>query len=127
MVTLNVVSFAIEFALDPVLPKRMVTPVTLGYTTLCVMLGGYITARIARGNRMRVVMIMGAIQAALVIPAMLTNDAAGVARPVWIATMLLIPPAAWCGGRIQRALHSGDDARSVRPHAAGVEACRSAS
>jgi hypothetical protein len=115
--TLSLTSFAIEAAAGPLMMKLF--PAALPdsaalkenilsklfmfcYSSLCVVAGGYVTAWLATRNRVRHALVMGVIQAALVIPAMMAYpDQAPLWQ--WIAGMVLIVPAAWGGGSIRAA------------------------
>jgi hypothetical protein len=108
---LTVTSFAIEWLTEPVLAGVFPDAQSAGatslnvvrklimfvYTTLCVACGGYVTAWVARGSETRDAVIMGAIQAALTVLAMIQfYDKAPLW--VWIAGIVVTVPAAWCGG-----------------------------
>src|SRR5689334_19192441 len=84
--TLTVAMFAIEAVAEPAMlklfPEALPSHAAIAfnvwamlfsyaYQILCVALGGYVAARIARQAPLRHALIMGAIQAALVIPAMM--------------------------------------------------------
>jgi len=103
--TLTATSFAIEAIANRLLPAALhhnVWTILFGYayTSLCVVAGGYVTAWLASRSPVRHAVIMGAIQAALVIPAMLAYpEQAPVLQ--WIIGMVLIVPAAWYGGRLR--------------------------
>ena len=95
--TLTLTSFAIEAAAKPLQQNTSGVVFMFLYSALCVAGGGYVTAWLATRAKVRHSVIMGAIQAALVIPAMMTfPDVAPLWR--WLAGMVLIVPAAWCGG-----------------------------
>ena len=67
------------------------------YSTLCVACGGYVTAWLARGSEVRHAVIMGAIQMALTVLAMIEfHDKAPLW--FWIVGIVVTVPAAWCGG-----------------------------
>jgi hypothetical protein len=115
IVALTVTSFAIEAVTDPLMrwifadepsdrtainhsvPVRLFM---LIYTTLCVAVGGYVTAWVARRSEVRHAVIMGAIQLAMTAGAMIALPGQA---PLWfwIAGMALMAPAAWCGGIIR--------------------------
>ena len=113
--TLTATSFAIEAIANPLLlrlfPEALPNAAAIhqniwvvlfghAYSALCVVAGGYVTAWLAGRSPVRHAVIMGAIQAALVIPAMLAYpDLAPVHQ--WIIGMALIVPAAWYGGRLR--------------------------
>jgi hypothetical protein len=114
LVVIVVTSFGIEAAVDPLLmrifpaalPNEAAlshnTPVwsfTFAYTFLCVMARGYVTARLAGRFPVRHAVILGLLQSALTIPAMI--EFGDKARPwAWILSMILVIPAAWFGGLI---------------------------
>ena len=109
-----VTSFGIEAAVTPLLMRMFpdtlpnevamshntaVRLFTIMYTFLCVVAGGYVTARLAGRCAVRHAVILGALQSALTIPAMITfADKAPLWS--WIASMIVVIPAAWCGGLI---------------------------
>jgi fatty acid desaturase len=67
---------------------------------MCVAAGGYVTAWLARRAEIRHAVIMGAIEVALTIWAMIElPDQAPMWA--WILGMVLIVPAAWVGGAIR--------------------------
>lgn len=81
-------SFPNEAAMSHSVPVWLFT---FAYTLLCVVAGGYVTAWHA--------LILGVIQSALTIPAMLAfADKAHLWG--WILSMIVVIPAAWCGGLI---------------------------
>ena len=97
--TLTLTSFAIEAATKPAQQTAASLVFMFAYSLLCVALGGYVTACLAARSKVRHAVIMGAIQAALVIPAMMSfPEEAPLWR--WLVGMALIIPAAWCGGII---------------------------
>jgi hypothetical protein len=114
LIVIIVTSFGIEAAVDPLmmrmfpgsLPNEATlshsTPVwifTFAYTLLCVAAGGYVTARLAARYPVRHALILGLLQSALTIPAMI--EFGDKARPwAWILSMILVIPAAWLGGLI---------------------------
>jgi hypothetical protein len=83
-----------EAALAFNVPARLFT---MAYTFLCVMLGGYVTARLSNRFPERHALILGLVQSALVVPAMF---AFWDKSPLWgwIVTMIAVIPAAWFGG-----------------------------
>jgi hypothetical protein len=108
---LTVTSFAIEWATDPVLAGVFPDAQSQGttshsvvrnlimfvYSTLCVACGGYVTAWLAPGSEVRHAVIMGALQMALTLMAMMEfRDKAPLW--FWIAGIAVTAPAAWCGG-----------------------------
>jgi hypothetical protein len=109
---LTATSFAIEAAANPLMmrmfPHSLPTSAAIGYnlpanlflyayTALCVACGGYVTARLANRAPVRHSVIMGVVQVALTVLAMVSLREAGPLRN-WIAAMVLTVPAAWCGG-----------------------------
>ena len=107
-----VTSFGIEGAATPLLmrmfPDALPNEValshntavwlfTLLYTFCCVVAGGYVTARLAASHAVRHAVILGLLQSALTIPAMI---AFADKAPLWgwIVSMIAVIPAAWCGG-----------------------------
>jgi hypothetical protein len=109
-----VTSFGIEAAANPLLMKMFPNALpneatmshnipamlfTLAYTFLCVVTGGYVTARLVVRHRVRHALILGVVQSALTIPAML---AYADKAPLWgwIVSMIIVIPAAWWGGLI---------------------------
>jgi hypothetical protein len=112
LAVITAASFAIEAGADPLLMKILSIPnatalhhnlavwlFTFAYTLLCVVGGGYVTARLARRLPVRHALILGLLQAALMVPAMMSFPDPG---PLWrwIVGMLLVIPAAWSGGAI---------------------------
>lgn len=108
---LTITSFAIEFAASTVtmhlLPPRLQAYPTIGqrlfllfYTQLCIVFGGYVTARIAKRAPVPHAVIMGAVMVALTIREMVI-----VPHPApvwtWIAGLALTIPCAWCGGMLR--------------------------
>lgn len=104
-----VTSFGIEAAVTPLLTKMFPDALpshnipamlfTFAYTSLCVVAGGYVTARLAARHAVRHALILGVVQSALTIPAML---AYADKAPLWgwIVSMIIVIPAAWWGGMI---------------------------
>lgn len=112
---LTVTSFAIEAAANPLmmqmfphaLPNRAAISQSLpaslflfGYTALCVACGGYVTAWIANRSPVRHALIMGVVQVALTVWAMLSLPNEAPLRN-WLAAILLTVPCAWLGGRLR--------------------------
>ena len=72
---LTITSFAIEAAVNPLLTKTFPAAlriITVVYTMACVAAGGYVTAWLARRAPVRHAAIMGVIESALTIVAMLS-------------------------------------------------------
>jgi len=117
IVTLTITSFAIEAAADPLmmhlfpqaLPNRAAIshslPATLflfAYTALCVAAGGYVTAWLARRSPVLHAVLMGVVQVALTILAMMSSSLRNEAPLLnWIGALLFTIPAAWCGGLVR--------------------------
>jgi hypothetical protein len=114
LAVITVASFSIEAAADPLMMRMFpdsfpnktalshnttVWLFTMAYTLVCVVAGGYVTARFARRSPVRHAVILGLLQAALMVPAMLSFPDPG---PLWrwIVGMVLVILAAWCGGAI---------------------------
>ena len=98
--TLTVTSFAIEAVTKPQQETAASTVFMFAYTVLCVAAGGYVTAWAARRAKVRHALIMGGMQTALVIPAMMAfPDEAPLWQ--WLLGMIVIVPAAWCGAKIR--------------------------
>jgi hypothetical protein len=123
-----VTSFGIEAAATP--PLMMMFPdalpnevamshnaavliFTFVYTFFCVVAGGYVTAWLASRSAVRHAVILGVLQSAFTIPAMI---AYADKAPLWgwIVSMIVVIPAAWCGGL----LYSRRVSRSGAPLAA---------
>jgi hypothetical protein len=116
---LTIVSFAIEAAADPLLlhlfPAALPDSAALAgnvparifmvaYTTFAIMVGGYVTAWIARRSRLTLAAIMGAIEVAFtlyVITAAPFHEPHPAPRWVFIAGIILMIPAASVGAAIQ--------------------------
>lgn len=121
IVTLTLLTFAIETATTPLLmyafPESLPTrdamqanvPVKLFilvYSTLCMIAAGYVTAWAARSNELRLAIVMAAIQVALTVWAM---SAFYQHAPLWawLGGMALMVPAAWLGARLRMNRKSG--------------------
>ena len=119
LVALTIVSFAIEAAADPLLmhlfpgalpdatalagnfPARLFM---LAYTTFSIVVGGYVTAWIARRSQLTHAAIMGAIEVAFTLYVMIAapfSEAHHAPRWSWIAGMILMIPAACLGAAIR--------------------------
>jgi hypothetical protein len=109
---LTITSFAIEAVADPLLlrmfpqalPNRSAMshnlPATLfqlSYTAVCIAAGGYVTGWLARRREVSHALIMGAIQVALTVWAMISLPGEAPLRN-WIMGLVMIVPASWCGG-----------------------------
>ena len=112
---LTVTSFAIEAAADPLmmrmfshaLPNRAAISHNAGatlflfaYTALCVAAGGYVTAWVARRSPVLHAVIMGVVQEALTVWAMMSIGSEAPLRN-WIGALVLTIPTAWCGGMLR--------------------------
>jgi hypothetical protein len=112
IVVLTVTSFAIEAAVDPLLARifpnalpdhAAIThnlPASMFmffYTSLCVVAGGYVTGYLARRRPAVHAVVMGAVQAALTVWAMVSLPDVAPLRN-WIVAILLAIPTAWLGG-----------------------------
>jgi hypothetical protein len=113
IVVLTAASFAIEYALTPLLLKMFpqalpdagafrnnawVKVTTFAYGFLCVAAGGYVTGLIAGKSPVKYAAIMGLIQAGLTIMAMFSPEANHASTLQWILTAALSIPAAVAGG-----------------------------
>jgi len=115
LIVLTVTSFAIEWAVDPLLlrlfpqalPNRSALEANLYaalfmyfYTALCVVAGGYVTAWVARRSPVAHAVAMGVVELGLTAWAM---KAVVVHAPLrnWIVGIALVVPAAWCGGLLR--------------------------
>jgi hypothetical protein len=115
ILVLTVASFAIEAVANPLMMKLFPSALpnaaamaqsvparifTLVYTMLCVAAGGYVTAWIARRAEVRHAAVMGVIEAAMTVAAMMALPGHA---PVWswIAGIVLVVPAAWLGGLVR--------------------------
>jgi hypothetical protein len=115
IVALTVTSFAIEAVANPLmmrmfpdaLPDRAAISQSLpaslflfGYTALCVACGGYVTAWIVNRSPVLHALIMGVLQVALTVWAMLSLPNEAPLRN-WIVAIVLTVPCAWVGGRLR--------------------------
>ena len=119
LVVLTIVSFAIEAAADPLLmhlfPHALPDAAALAgsvaarlfmvaYTTFGILVGGYVTAWIARRRRLTHAAIMGAIEVAFTLYVMIAapfQEAHPAPRWIWILGAILMVPAACLGAAIQ--------------------------
>jgi len=112
LIVLTVLSFAIEWAIDPLLlrlfpqalPKASALETNLYaalfmyfYTAVCVAAGGYVTAWVARRRPVGHAVAMGVVELGLTVGAMKAVVAHAPLRN-WIIGMVMVVPAAWCGG-----------------------------
>jgi hypothetical protein len=112
IVVLAVTSFAIEAVADPLLTRMFPQalpghaaishnlPASLFmfvYSSLCVVAGGYVTGYLARRHSAMHAVVMGVIQAALTVWAMISLPDVAPLRN-WIVVILLAIPTAWFGG-----------------------------
>jgi hypothetical protein len=123
LVAITVTSFTIEAGANPLLmrifPDALPNQAALSrnvpawlfmlaYTLLCVAGGRYLTARLAGHSPVRHAVILGVLQSALMVPAMIAfPDQAPLSR--WIVGMVLVVPAAWCGGVIYARRAQGNE------------------
>jgi len=64
--------------------------------------GGFVTASIARQQRIRHAVAMGAVQALMTLGAMFSVGDAGSPLWFWLVGIGSMVPAAWCGGAMRR-------------------------
>jgi hypothetical protein len=115
IVVLTITSFAMEAIADPLLTSLfpqslpnhaainrslLASLFSLTCTLLCIAAGGYVTAWLARRSPVRHAIIMGAIEVAFTVWAMISFPEQAPLRN-WILTMIATVPAAWCGGAIR--------------------------
>ena len=120
---LTLVSFAMEAALDPLLlrafPEALPGPealssnpwlraVTFAYGLMCVAVGGYVAARVARRLPIMHAAAMGIIQAGLTIMAMLSPVGNHASRLQWVITAIVSIPAALLGGVVYKGRKPND-------------------
>jgi len=126
LVALTIVSFGIEAAVDPLLlhlfPHALPNAAALAasmparlfmiaYTMFSVAVGGYVTALIARRRPILHAAIMGAIEAAFTLYVMIAAPFPEVRQaPMWgwIATLILIIPAATAGAAVRGSRATSD-------------------
>lgn len=119
LLALTIISFAIEAAADPLLlhlfpaalpdsaALAMSLPARLfmvAYTTFAIMVGGYVTAWIARRSRLTLAAIMGAIEVAFTLYVMMAapfHEAHPAPRWVFITGIILMIPATCLGAAIK--------------------------
>lgn len=126
---LTAASFAIEAAVDPLLlrlfPRALpgaaalsanqwVRTFTFAYGFMCVALGGYIAARLARRLPFQHAAALGIVQAFLTIAAMLSPVGSHASLLQWMTTAILSVPAALAGGALyeRRETRSRDGGRT---------------
>jgi hypothetical protein len=107
IVVLLLTSFAIEAIADRLMgvteeqPRSVaVRLVTMAYSFLCLAAGAYVTAWVAGRAPVRHALIMGVVQLALTV-LLIVSDPGFAPVWVWILTVVLVLPAAWCGGVIR--------------------------
>jgi hypothetical protein len=107
IVMLLLTSFAIEAVADRLMgvteeqPRSVaVRLVTMAYSFLCLAAGAYVTAWVAGRAPVRHALIMGVVQLALTV-VLIVSDPEFVPFWVWVLTLALVLPAAWCGGVIR--------------------------
>jgi len=119
LLTLTILSFAIEAAADPLLmhlfPAALPDSAALAaslparlfmvaYTTFAIAVGGYVTAWIARRSRLTHATIMGAIEVAFTLYVMTAapfHEAHPAPRWVFITGIIIMIPAAYLGAAIK--------------------------
>src|SRR5215475_9048420 len=102
---LTVTSFAIEAAVNPFLIPafpQAVKPLTFAYGFVCVALGGYVTARLARRRPTIHAAAMGIVQAGLTVGAMFSPEANHATPLQWVLIAILSIPAAILGGMLYK-------------------------
>jgi hypothetical protein len=110
IVVLVMTSFAIEAAANPIMkssglfpddqPTVTVRLVTMAYTSVCIAAGGYVAAWIAGRYPVLHALIMGVVQVELTV--LLIFSQPDLVPPwAWIVTVVMIVPAAWCGGVVR--------------------------
>jgi hypothetical protein len=114
LIVITVTSFAIEAVANPFLMRMFPEALPdqaalsrnvpawlfmLAYTLACVAGGGYVAALLAGHYPVRHAVVMGVVQSALMVPAMFAFPNH---TPLWrwMVGMVLVIPAAWCGGVI---------------------------
>jgi len=115
LIVLTVTSFTIEWAVDPLLlrlfpqalPNQSALETNLYaalfmyfYTALCVAAGGYVTAWVARRLPVAHAVVMGVVELALTAWAMKVVVVHAPLRN-WIVGIVMVIPAAWCGGLLR--------------------------
>lgn len=115
IVTLTAASFAIEAAANPLLMRlfphalpnedalranAVVKLITLGYTALCVVGGGFVTAWIARKAKVIHAVIMGVIETGLTV-ALMVEKPQLAPRWVWVLGIVMTVPMAWVGAALR--------------------------
>jgi hypothetical protein len=113
VVTLVISSFAIEFVVDSILLRTLphsfpneralaasnsVMALTLGYTVLCAVLAGYVTARLAGKSEMKHALALAVVQDLLTLLAMISH-VAPAPRWAWACNLTLVPLAMLVGGK----------------------------
>ena len=114
IVTLTTASFAIEAAVNPLLMKLFphalpnedalnhnpaVKLITFGYTALCIAVGGFVTAWIARKSKVIHAVVMGVIQAGLTTYVMIEKPNLAP-RWAWLLGIVMTVPMAWLGAAL---------------------------
>jgi hypothetical protein len=114
IITLTVLSFAIEAAMDPLLlrlfPQALPNEAALGFNPIVralmaaygaasILAGGYVTARLARRAPVGHALAMGFLQSALTLVAMLSLTK-HASTWVWLTSAIMAVPAAWIGGLV---------------------------
>jgi hypothetical protein len=130
---LTIVSFGIEAAADPLLmrlfPSALPDAAALAgnlparlfmlvYTTFSIMVGGYLTAWIARRSQLAHAAIMGAIEVSFTLYVMIAApfpEVHNAPRWSWIAGIILMIPAACLGGAIRAKQARPKNGESIAP------------
>ena len=115
LIVLTATSFAIEWAVDPLLLRlfpnllpnasALETNLYAGlfmyfYTALCVATGGYVTAWVASSRPVGHAIAMGVVELGLTVWAMKALAGHAPLRN-WIVGIVMVVPAAWCGGLLR--------------------------
>jgi putative membrane protein (TIGR04086 family) len=108
---LTAASFAIEAAVDFILPRSLsahgsVRILTYAYGMLCVSAGGFVAARIARRSPVQHAMAMGVVQAGITVLAMFSPERNHASPLQWIFIAACSMPAAVLGGILYKGVKS---------------------
>jgi len=128
LAVLTIGSFAIELAVNPLLLRAFpaalaanlwVKGLTIAYSLACIGAGGYMTAVIAKRSPIQHAAVLGVLQAALTVVAMISPEAYHASRLQWILTAIVSIRAALAGAAVysHRNAHTGSTevARSAGP------------
>lgn len=114
IITLTVISFAVEAGMDPLLLKLFphalpnaaalgqnltVRAVMFAYGAASIAVGGYVTARVARRAPVGHALAMGLLQSVLTLVAMYAV-VTHASTSIWVISTVMAVPAAWLGGLI---------------------------